>query len=137
MTTTTTMARPRGSRRVSLAWVVPAILALAALVLIVNVSRSMPAQETITIENRTGAPVTLNVSDEQGGSWLGLGTVDPESRATMQSVAHQGDVWRFRLTVGPDHIGEIRRTEEQLRAADWKLTIPAEAADQLPRSRRS
>ena len=43
MTTTTTEARPRGTPRISLAWIAPAILVLAACFLIVNLSRSMPA----------------------------------------------------------------------------------------------
>ena len=43
----------------------------------------------------------------------------------------QGDGWRFRYEVGPDRIGEVRRTRAQLEAADWTVVIPADAADAL------
>lgn len=137
MTTTTTTMRPRGSRRISLEWIAPAILVLVALVLIVNLSRSAPSRETLIIENHAGAPVTVRTSDEAHDGWLNIGTVDPNSRDTVEAVIDQGDVWRFRLTVGPDRVGEIRRTQDQLRDAGWKLTIPADVADQLPENRRS
>jgi hypothetical protein len=136
MTTTTTTMRPRGARKVSLAWIAPGIVVLAALVLIVMLSGAMPARETITIVNRTGAEVTVRASDAQRDGWLGIGTIDPKSRATTKEVVDEGAVWRFRLSVGPDSIGEITRTEDQLRAAGWTLTIPADAADQLAPLRR-
>ncbi len=134
--TTTTTVRPRPAPRVSLTWIVPVLFALAAVLLIVNVAASMPGRETITIVNRTAAPVTVNASGD-GGGWLGIGTADPKSRTTVDAVADQGEHWRFRLTVGPDRVGEIRRSTEQLRASGWKITIPADAADQLPEAQRS
>ena len=70
MTTTTTTMRPRGARKISLAWIAPGIVVVAALALIVMLSGSMPARETITVVNRTGAEVTVSTSDAQrtGGS---------------------------------------------------------------------
>jgi hypothetical protein len=137
MTTTTTEARPRGTPRISLAWIAPAILVLAACFLIVNLSRSMPARESVTIVNRTGAEVTVRATGEARDGWLSISTVDAESRATVEAVIDQGDVWNFRLSVGPDAVGEIRRTHDELEAADWRVTIPADAADQLPERRRA
>ena len=136
MTTTTTTMRPRGARKVSLAWIAPSVVALAALALIVVLSGSMPARETITIVNRTGAEVTVSASDAQRDGWLGIGTIDPTARLTTREIVDEGAVWRFRLAVGPDSIGEITRTADQLRAAGWTVTIPADAADQLPPLRR-
>ena len=77
------------------------------------------------------------LTDASRGGWLGIGTLDPKSRATTTEVVDEGSVWRFRLTAGPDELGEITRTEQQLRAADWTLTIPADAADRLPELRRT
>jgi hypothetical protein len=135
--TTTTEVRPRGRPRVSLAWIAPAVLVLAACLLIVNLSGSMPARQSITIENRTGAPVTVRTTGADRDGWLGLSTVDPNSRTTVESVVDQGRIWRFHLSVGPDRIADFPRTEDELRAAGWKLTIPAGAVDQLPELRRS
>jgi hypothetical protein len=136
MTTTTTQARPRRAPKVSLEWIAPAVLVLAACLLIVNLSRSMPGRESVTIVNRTGAPVTVRASGADRDGWLGLGTVDPESRDTVEEVVDLGDVWHFRLSVGPDRITEIERTAAQLADAGWRLTIPADAVDQLPEPRR-
>jgi len=136
MTATTTEARPRRSRHFSLAWIAPAIFAIAACVLIVNLSRSMPPRESISIENRTGAPVTVRASDDGRNGWLPITTIDARSTETVDAVIDQGDVWVFELTVGPDRVGELRRTSEQLRADDWKVTIPRATADRLPEARR-
>lgn len=136
MTTTTTQARPRGSRRLSLSWVVPGAFALAACLLGLGLSRAMPDRTSLTFENRTRVAVTVHVNNASRHGWVAVGTVDPESRATMREVIDQGDVWRFRFEVGPDRIGEIRRTSAELRAAHGKVTIPADAADELSARRR-
>jgi ribosomal protein S28E/S33 len=118
-------------------WIVPVLCVVVASLLIVELSRSMPGQETITVENRTSAYVTMDATGGDRDGWLGLGTVDPQGRAQFEAVADQGRVWRFRLAVGPTRIGDIVRTEEQLEAAGWRLVIPANAADQLRAERRS
>ena len=97
----------------------------------------MPTREDITVVNRTGAPVTLNVSGKPGGTLTGVGTIDPKSSETARSVIDQGDVWVFELTVGPDRLDPIRRTAEQLRASNWTVTIPADATDRLDPLQRS
>ncbi len=137
MTSTTTELRPGQSRRVPLSWIAPAILVVAALVLVVNLSRSMPAREDVTVVNRSGATVTLDATDQARDGWVGVGSVDPHDRVTAQEVIDQGDVWVFRLTVGPDRIGEIRRSAAQMRASNWTLTIPADAADRIQAVRRA
>jgi hypothetical protein len=137
MTTTTTEVRPGRARPLQLSWIAPAVLVLAALVLVVQLSRSMPAREDVTIVNRSGAAVTLDATDQSHDGWVGVGTVDPHDRVTAQEVIDQGGVWIFRLTVGPDRLGEIRRTDAQLQAAHWTLTIPSDAADGLPADRRA
>lgn len=137
MTSTTTELRPGQSRRVPLSWIAPAILVVAALVLVVNLSRSMPARDDVTVVNRSGATVTLDATDRSRDGWVGVGSVDAHDRITAQDVIDQGDVWVFRLMVGPDRIGEIRRTAAQLEASGWKLSIPADAADSLPALRRA
>jgi len=136
MTATTTSIRPRKSPRPSLWWIAPVLLAVVAAVFVLNLAQSVPSRDAIAVQNPTGAFVTVNVKGDHGG-WLGLGTVDPKSRAEFDSVADQGRVWHFRLSVGPDRIGEIVRTKDQLERSGWKITIPAGAADQLRVERRS
>lgn len=137
MTTTTTEARPRDSRARPLTWIVPAGCAIAVFVLALALTRATPDRSALRIENRTGTAVRVQVSDDRpGDGWLGLGTVDARSLVQFQEVIDQGDVWRFRLTVGGDEIGELRRTASELAAANWRVTIPADAADELPELRR-
>lgn len=137
MTTTIATVRPRHSRRRSLEWIAPAVLVIVAALVAVNLSRALPERHTVTFENHTGAFVTVRAADEDRSGWLGLGTLDPKSSSSFEEVGDQGNAWRFQLTVGPDRIAEIRRTGHQLRSADWKVTIPAQAADSLPLNRRS
>jgi hypothetical protein len=135
MTATTTSVRPERSPRLRLVWIVPVVIALAVVVLAVNLSTALPARQRLTVRNETGAPVTIHATGDDGGR-LGLGTVDGRSGAEFDAVIDQGAVWRFRISVGPATIGTLRRTDDQLEAAGWRITIPAGAADQLPRSYR-
>ena len=137
MTSTTTEARPRGSRTRPLTWIVPTVCAIAVFALALVLTRATPDRTTLRIDNRTGVAVRVQVSDaSRGDGWLGLGTIDARTPAAFEEVIDQGDTWRFRLSVGGDEIGELRRTAAELDAADHRLTIPDDAADQLPERRR-
>jgi hypothetical protein len=136
MTATTTETRPRGARPIALTWVIPAVLVLAAILLVVNLTLAVPGRETLRLDNRTGVAVRVTASDEGRDGWLPVTTVDARSRNRVQEVLDQGEVWRFRYEVGPDRIAEVRRTRGQLEAADWTVVIPADAADALSARRR-
>jgi hypothetical protein len=136
MTATTTETRPRGARPLALTWVIPAVFALAAVLLVVSLTLGMPGRETLRFDNRTDVAVRVVASDDGRNGWLPVGTVDAGSRARVTEVIDQGDVWRFRYEVGPDRIAEVRRTRDQLEAADWTVVIPADAADALSARRR-
>ena len=136
MTATTTSVRPDKSPRASVRWIVPVLFAIAAALFVVNLAQSEPGRSAVTVENETGAYVTLSARGDAGG-WLGLGTVDPRGGHSSSRSPTRATVWRFRLEVGPDRIGEIVRTRKQLEQADWMITIPADAADGLNVERRS
>jgi hypothetical protein len=136
MTATTTETRPRGARPIALTWVLPAVLVLAAILLVVNLTLGVPARETLHFDNRTAVAVRVTASDDGRTGWLPIGTVDARSNSRVAEVIDQGDVWRFRYEVGPDRIAEVRRTRDQLEAADWTVVIPAGAADALSDRRR-
>jgi hypothetical protein len=135
MAATTTSVRPERSPRVRLAWVVPVAVALAAVVLLVTLSTSLPARESITVRNDTAEPVTVRARGADGG-WAGIGTVEPRSTLRFDEVIDQGAVWRFRLTVGPDPVGEQRLGGKELAAAGWRITVPAGAAAEVEDARR-
>jgi hypothetical protein len=132
MTATTTDVRPRRPPRVRLVWIVPAVFAIAVAVLLVNLSTSLPGRERVVVRNATEAPVTVHTSGSDG-ALLGLGTVDPGATAAFEEVADQGSSWRFRFSVGPRAIGQLRRSADQLDAARWRITIPADSLDPAQR----
>jgi hypothetical protein len=135
MAATTTSVRPNRSPRVRLVWIVPVVVAIAVAVLVVNLSTELPSRETLTVRNPTAAPVTVHVSGADGGV-LGIGTIDPRSTLTFEEVSDQGSAWRFRLSVGPSDVADLRRTDDELAAARWRVTIPESAVAQLPEARR-
>lgn len=136
MTATTTETRPRGARPLALTWVLRAVLVLAAILLVVSLTLGVPARETLHFDNRAGVAVRVTASDDGRTGWLPVGTVDAQGRASIKEVIDQGDVWRFRYESGPDRIAEVRRTRDQLEAANWTVVIPADAADALSSRRR-
>jgi hypothetical protein len=136
MTATTTETRPAGARRITLTWVLPAVFALAAILLVAGLTLGVPGRETLRFDNRTGVAVRVTASDEGRTGWLPVATIDAQGRARIEQVIDQGDVWRFRYEVGPDRIAELRRTRGQLEAAGWTVVIPADTADTLPSRRR-
>jgi hypothetical protein len=136
MTATTTSIRPRKAPRGPLIWIVPVLFAVFASLFVLNLASSEPARASLTVQNPTGAYVTVSAKGESGG-WLGLGTVDPHSGDRFESIADQGAVWDFRFTVGPDRVGELVRTKSQLEQSNWRITIPKDAADELRSQRHS
>ncbi len=136
MTATTTETRPRGARPIALTWVIPAVLVVAAILLVVSLTAAVPAREALRFDNRTGVAVRVTASDAGRTGWLPIGTVDARSRNRVTEVIDQGDVWRFRYEVGPDRIAEVRRTGARLSADDWTVVIPADTADSLSNRRR-
>jgi hypothetical protein len=136
MTATTTETRPRGARRITLTWVLPAVLALVAMLLVVALTLGAPGRETLRFDNRTDVAVRVTASDDGRNGWLPVATVDAQGRSRVDEVLDQGDVWRFRYEVGPDRIAEVRKTRDQLATADWTVVIPPEAADALSPRRR-
>src|SRR5262245_52293975 len=116
MTATTTSVRPPQSSGVRLAWVVPVVVALIAVVLLVTVFTATPSRRTITVDNKTGTFVTVRAAGQSDGSWVGLGTVNPNNRGAFDAVSDQGGTWHFLLSSGPDQLASITRTADQLRA---------------------
>jgi hypothetical protein len=135
MTTTTAPVRPHRRHPPRLEWIAPGVLLIAAALLGFQLSLSEPTRRSIRVDNGTGAFVTIHAAGRTGG-WVGLGTVDPMTHTTFDEVSDQGELWRFKLSVGPDQIGELRRTGRQLQDAAWRITIPPNDADGLSISRR-
>jgi hypothetical protein len=113
-----------------------ALLVLAPLVLVVTLTHGPPMVGAVTVVNTSRAPVTVEVSDGDDSSVLPLGTVDVRSRLRFAQVLDQGDRWRFRYSVGPDQVGAVDLSRDELEQAGWEVTVAPDVADALPDDRR-
>lgn len=115
--------------------VVAVVFAAAATVAglwLVMQSTALPEHvEELTVENGTDFHLRVEVSDGEGDSWLGVGTVEAESTEAFPHVIDQGEVWTFRFHGQGKTSGEIRVDRSQLESDGWRLVVPESVADEL------
>jgi hypothetical protein len=116
-------AAPR-SRRLALiaAGIVASVAILAGLLALVQrpdfVSR-------VSIVNRTGSPLQVDVASGRNAAIMPLGVVDPHSTDTFRDVVDQGDVWYVHVTDTGSGARTLHFARQQLQHANWQVTIPA------------
>lgn len=112
--------------------VVFAAAATVAGLWLVMQSTALPEHvEEITVENGTDFHLRVEVSDGEGDSWLGVGTVEAESTEAFPRIVDQGEVWTFRFQGQGKTSGEIRIDRSQLESDGWRLVVPESVADEL------
>jgi hypothetical protein len=135
VTATAAPPRPRIRHRAGLLAVLAAAAAVILLALVMIALRGPARVDRVSVVNPTGAPVTVSASGGDGSRLL-LGTVGGGSRFGFTEVLDQGDRWQFRLRVGPDAVGVVERTRDQLDRDDWTVTVPGSVIARLPADRR-
>lgn len=86
--------------------------------------------EQVTVDNPHLWQANVDVTGRDGAGWVGLGTVERESRSTFHDVVDQGDTWVFTFGyAGQD--AEVRVSRSELERADWQITVPDQLAEQL------
>jgi hypothetical protein len=119
-------AVPR-SRRLALAiaGVVASLALLAGLLALVQrpdfVSR-------VSIVNRTGSALQVDVAPGRQGAIMPLGVVDAHATEAFLDVLDQGDVWYVHVTKTGQGARTLHFTREQLQHANWQVTIPSDFA---------
>jgi hypothetical protein len=86
--------------------------------------------DRITIQNPLDWAVHVDVSDENGDGWVGLGRVQRGSDQTFRYVLDPGDTWIVRFTYAGQH-AEAQLTRLQLEQDSWRVTVPDELATRL------
>jgi hypothetical protein len=82
----------------------------------------------VSVVNRTGSPLQVDVAAGRTAAILPLGVVDPRSSDTFKDVVDQGDVWYVHVTDTGSGARTLHFTREQLQHANWRVTIPADFA---------
>jgi hypothetical protein len=82
----------------------------------------------VSVVNRTGSPLQVDVASGRNAAIMPLGVVDPHSTDTFQDVLDQGDDWYVHVTDTGSGAKTLHFTRQQLQHANWHLTIPADFA---------
>ncbi len=111
---------------------VVAVAVLAAGVLAASEAMGLPTfVPRLSVINPTPYDVEIDVTGRGGGSWLNLGGVPRESTKPLYELIDQGDQWLFRFHYAGVDAGEMSVRRDDLRAGDWRVTIPAAVGDRL------
>ena len=111
--------------------VVAAAAAVAGLVFVMQSTGVPENVDELTIENGTDYHLNIEVSDAEGKSWLGVGTVEADSTKAFSRVIDQGEVWLFRFHGQGRLGGELQVDRSQLEGDGWRLVVPESVADEL------
>lgn len=130
-----TSERPRlllGFKPGAFAGVVLAAAATVAGLVFVMQSTAPPEHvDELIFENGTDFHLKIEVSDQEGESWLTVGTVEAESTKAFPRVIDQGEVWLVRFHGQGRMGGELRVDRSELESDGWRLVVPESVADDL------
>lgn len=115
--------------RLVLRWVATAVVAAAALVGSYLLVQPPAVVDRVRIDNRTGLALDIAVADTPEGSVVPLGIVQPASVEAVDDVIDVGDRWEFVVTQAGEELSRITMTRDELRAAGWRVVVPASAED--------
>jgi hypothetical protein len=111
-------------------------LAVAACFVIAALTIAVPAIQVpahvdrLTVDNPHRWMVTVDVSDADADSWVGVGTVERERDQTFDSILDQGAEWTIRFTYAGVHV-DLQTTDTRLERQGWRVTVPDRLADEL------
>jgi hypothetical protein len=114
---------------------VAAVVAVAAVtLLVVNAAGPPPTVAGLEIRNPRRVAVSVEVSGGGRDGWTPVVTVDRGTSTRAERVVDQGDTWVFRFRSGPDELGEVVRSREDLERSGWRVDTPP-SGDRLERDR--
>ena len=106
-------------------------LAIAGALLVSQLLAGPHFVPRITVDNRSGYALLVEVSDRHGDSWLPVGTISRNGSTSFEQVYDVGNEWQFRLTAQTVGIGTVRVTRAQLDRSNWHVEIPSRLGDTL------
>lgn len=122
----------RGFKPGAFAAVVLGVAATVAGLVLLMQSTGLPENvDELTVENGTDFNLRVEVSDEEGETWLIVGTVGAGEMKVFSRVIDQGEVWVFRFHGQGRLGGELGVDRSQLESERWRLVVPESVADEL------
>jgi hypothetical protein len=110
-------------------------LAVVVVLSLVAASRLVPAKahfiHRISIVNPLGYQVETEAAQSERQGWLGLGTTQRERTESFEEVFDLGSAWLFRFSYAGTGGGELLMSRQKLRAAGWRVVVPAEVGRRL------
>ena len=85
----------------------------------------------LTVENPTAFDITVEVAGGDRTGWTGIGAVRRQLEDNLEEIADPGRTWIFRFSYAGYEGGEVEMSRADLRAAGWRLTVPAEVGETL------
>ncbi|HVF15219.1 MAG TPA: hypothetical protein VM942_11505 [Acidimicrobiales bacterium] len=79
----------------------------------------------LTVDNPTPFDLTVEVTGGDRDGWYDVGTVGRELEDVLEEVADPGSTWVIRFSYAGVEGGEVTVPGSELRAAGWRLTVPA------------
>jgi hypothetical protein len=136
LVTNLTLARPDASKRVLRNLVEPlAILVVAVALAYGTFLVDVPSRvDRVTVVNRSGVPVTVDVTSGHNDGVLLLGTVDAGVSQVNHDVFDQGATWVFKLSHAGTALAPITVSRATLAKHNWRFVIPPDAPDALSRT---
>ncbi|HEV3402359.1 MAG TPA: hypothetical protein VG078_11110 [Acidimicrobiales bacterium] len=112
-----------------------AIVVALAIPLMVVFARVMSEEplfvSELTVTNPLVYKINVEVKAPGREGWSLLGTIPRETTKTLEQIVDQGPQWLFRFSYGGEVGGEIAISRTELRAKDWRVTVPLEVGDRL------
>jgi hypothetical protein len=87
--------------------------------------------DEVTVVNDTEYPAHVDVADGTGDGWMGLTSVDPQSRMTVEEVIDQGEMWVFRFDYVGKYQEEVEVSRRELEQNGWTIDVPSSFEQRL------
>ena len=86
----------------------------------------------VSVTNRSGYDLNVDVSDAQRDGWLAMSVATGGGATTAtKEVIDQRDTWIFRFSYAGKNAGEITVPRSELAKNGWRITVPGTVAQNL------
>ena len=105
---------------------------LAVLVISMWLVRPPDFVDHVSVTNRSGYDLNVDVSDVNRDGWLPISVATGGGATTRtQDVIDQRDTWTFRFSYAGKNAGEISVPRSELADNGWRVAVPGSVAQNL------
>lgn len=105
---------------------------LAVLVISMWLVRPPDFVDHVSVTNRSGYDLNVDVSDANRDGWLPISVATGGGATTRtQDVIDQDDTWIFRFSYAGKNAGEISVPRSELADNGWRVAVPGSVAQNL------